>query len=80
MPKCASCGNKLSFGSSYVPPSSPTANGPVSGLIADFDDDGLITEMESLTGDLKSVQEAWDNPSRFFNICYECGSNDIVWE
>lgn len=80
MPRCAKCGNTLSFGSSQVPPASLTANGPVSGLVADFDKAGYITEMESLTSDLDVVQEAWERPEEYFNICYNCGSEDIYWE
>lgn len=80
MPRCARCGNTQTFGSSYVPPAAPTANGPVSGLIADFDKDGYISEMESLTSDLDSVQEAWERPVEYFNVCYECGSNEIYWD
>lgn len=80
MPRCARCGNTLSFGSSYVPPTAPTANGPVSGLVANFDQDGYITEMESMTSDLEAVQEAWERPTDYFNVCYECGSEEIEWD
>ncbi len=80
MPRCARCGNTLSFGSSYVPSTAPTANGPVSGLVANFDNEGYITEMDSLTSDLNAVQEAWERPEEYFDICYNCGSEDIYWE
>lgn len=80
MPRCAVCGNKLSFGSSVVPPPAPTANGPLSGLIADFNSQGCITEMDSLGADMDIAQEAWENPDEFFDICFHCGSNEIVWE
>ena len=80
MPRCARCGNSFSFGSSQIPPVAPTANGPVSGLIANFDDEGYITEMESIGADLDCAQEAWERPDEYFNVCYECGSNDVIWD
>lgn len=79
MPRCAECGNTLSFGSSDVPPVAPTANGPVSGLVANFDEEGYITEMESVGADLDTAQEAWERPTRYFDTCYVCGSNQIIW-
>lgn len=79
MPKCSTCGNTLSFGSSLVPPVAPTANGPVSGLIANFDNDGFITEMDSLGAGLDLAQEAWESPGEYFDMCYECGGNQIIW-
>ncbi|PKM81349.1 MAG: hypothetical protein CVU89_10075 [Firmicutes bacterium HGW-Firmicutes-14] len=79
MPKCARCGNTFSFGCSRVPPVAPEANGPVSGLIANFDDKGHITEMESIGADLDTAQEAWERPVDYFDTCYECGSDNIVW-
>lgn len=79
MPKCLNCGNTLSFGSSAVPPAAPTANGPVSGIVANFDENGYITDMESLGADMEAIQEAWDHPAEFFNICYVCGSKNIDW-
>ncbi len=80
MPRCAKCGNTFSFGSSTVPPVAPTANGPVSGLIANFNEEGLITEMESLGADLETAQQAWECPAEFFNICYKCGHDEIIWD
>ena len=79
MPKCMECGNDLSFGSTLIPPVAPTANGPVSGLIADFDSDGYITEMESINGDIDAAQDAWESPKEYFDICYVCGSSRINW-
>jgi len=80
MPKCAECGNSYSFGSSGAPPAAPTANGPVSGLIANFDEDGYITEMDCLVNDLDMAQDAWETPEEYFDTCYECGSNKIIWD
>ena len=80
MPKCANCGNLMSFGSSLVPPVAPTANGPVSGLVANFDLDGFITEMESMGADLDTAQQAWEKPIEYFDVCYECGGTQIDWD
>lgn len=80
MPKCKRCGNSISFGSAQVPPVAPTANGPISGLIADFDEDGYITEMESMGADIDTAQEAWEQPAEYFNVCYECGGTEIEWD
>jgi len=79
MPRCARCGNTVSFGSSLVPSVAPAANGPVSGLVANFDDDGYISEMESMGADLDTAQEAWESPREYFNLCYECGGSEIDW-
>ncbi|WP_418789965.1 hypothetical protein [Phosphitispora sp. TUW77] len=80
MPKCAKCGNSFSFGCSAIPSVTPAANGLVSGLIGNFDQQGHITEMDSLINNLDQVQEAWEFPEEFFDTCYECGSNEIIWE
>ena len=80
MPRCARCGNTFSFGSVFVPPAAPAANGPVSGLVANFDVDGYITEMESMGADMDIAQEAWERPEEYFNMCYECGSENIIWD
>lgn len=79
MPKCLSCGNTVSFGSTAVSPAAPTANGPFSGLVANFDEKGYITDMESMGADLEAIQEAWEDPAEYFNICYLCGSEEIDW-
>lgn len=80
MPRCARCGNTLSFGSSLIPPAAPTANGLVSGLIANFDKDGYITEMEGAGTDIDTAQEAWERPGEYFDMCAECGSEEINWD
>lgn len=80
MPRCLNCGNELSFVSSRIEPVASTANGPASGIIADFDTEGYITEMESLNGDMDAAQEAWESPREYFDTCYECGSEQIVWD
>ncbi len=79
MPRCTRCGNTGSFGSSIIPPAAPTANGPAAGLVADFDHDGYITEMQSLGADLDTAQNAWESPREYFDVCYECGSSEIDW-
>lgn len=80
MPQCLDCGNEHSFGSTLIPPVAPTANGPISGILAEFDDNGYITEMTSVNGDIDIAQEAWENPKNYFNICYLCGGNNIAWK
>lgn len=79
MPRCTRCGNTLSFGSTLIPPVAPTANGLVSGLIANFDEEGYISEMESAGADIDTAQEAWESPKEYFDICSECGSEEIEW-
>lgn len=79
MPQCAKCGNSNSFGSSLIPPVAPTANGLVSGLVANFDEDGYITEMESAGADIDTAQDAWESPREYFDVCYKCGGNQINW-
>jgi hypothetical protein len=69
----------MSFGSTLIPPAALTANGMVSGLVANFDDEGYITEMESTGADLDTAQEAWESPREYFDICYKCGANEIRW-
>ncbi len=80
MPKCRNCGNEVSFGSSRIPPVAPTANGPISGLVANFDCGGSIVEMNSIGADIDTAQEAWEEPQEYFDVCFTCGSKDIVWE
>jgi hypothetical protein len=79
MPKCLECGNSKSFGSSYFPPEAPTANGPISSLIVNFDEEGYVDEMESFGANIDEAQEAWENPDHYFNTCYFCGSTNVEW-
>lgn len=79
MPICKECKNTQSFGSSYFPPETPTANGPISGLMADFNGDGEITEMSTLGPTIDEAQEAWEEPRKYFDTCYICGSEKIEW-
>lgn len=79
MPKCLDCGNEESFGSKEIPGVAPTANGPITGLVANFDREGYISQIESMNGDIDLAQEAWERPQDFFDICYVCGSDRIIW-
>ncbi len=79
MPHCLNCGNELTFGTSKIPPVAPAANGPISGLVADFQGDNSITSMESMGASIDEAQEAWENPRNFFDVCYDCGSSKIKW-
>ncbi|MEG6586332.1 hypothetical protein [Dendrosporobacter sp. 1207_IL3150] len=79
MPKCKVCGNTYSFGSSEVPPSAPTANGPVSGMIAQFNNQNDVVSVSSLGASKASITKAVDDPKQFFDTCIHCGSQDIDW-
>lgn len=80
MPRCLSCGNTTSFGSSQFPPAAPTANGPISSLMADFNDDNSINQMSTLGPSIDEAQEAWEAPRSYFDTCYVCGSQKIGWD
>jgi hypothetical protein len=79
MPHCKVCGNTRLFGTSKVPPAAPTANGPVSGLAADFDQTGHITSITRLGADKSTVRAATAQPRDYFDVCLQCGSQDIEW-
>ncbi len=79
MPYCRSCGNRHMFGASRVPPVSPTANGPASGLIADFDDSGDLVTITRLGADKVTAKAAGGHPSEYFDTCLACGSQDVDW-
>jgi len=70
VPKCLKCGNELSFGTSKIPPVAPTANGPVSGLVADFSNQNSIVRMESMGATIDEAQEAWEEPNSYFYTFY----------
>ncbi|CUH96360.1 hypothetical protein P22_2450 [Propionispora sp. 2/2-37] len=79
MPRCLDCGNTKSFVSSVVSPASQYANGPLSGLIADFADETL-QQVTSLGADKKTINAANAKPQEFFDTCFYCGSQQISWE
>ncbi|MDR3592561.1 MAG: hypothetical protein P4N41_23130 [Negativicutes bacterium] len=80
MPRCKICGNSRLFGTSRVAPVAPTANGPISGLNADFDPAGNITSITRLGADKSAVRAATAQPREYFDVCLSCGSQDIEWD
>ncbi|MHB8172592.1 MAG: hypothetical protein ACYDG6_13805 [Thermincolia bacterium] len=79
MPKCLTCGNVESFGSSRLEPLAPTANPIPTALLANFDEHGYIDTLENMGTGLEKAQEAWENPEVYFDFCTVCGSKEIQW-
>lgn len=78
MPYCRHCGNSRRFGSSRVPSPAPYANGPLSGLMADYDG-STLTGLTRLGADRAAQREAQRSPETYFDLCYQCGGTDIEW-
>lgn len=78
MPHCRHCGNSFSFGSSFFPPLAPTANGPISSLVANFQGNEL-DNIESFGVEPFMYTKAWEEPQKYFDTCYNCGSSAIAW-
>ncbi|MFZ3172183.1 MAG: hypothetical protein WA118_09395 [Carboxydocellales bacterium] len=79
MPTCKVCGNTTHFGCSQCPPEAPEANGPASSLMANFDQEGYLDYFESLGAEEEITQHAWEDPQGYFDMCMECGSNNVEW-
>lgn len=79
MPRCKICGNKRNFACSFVPTAAPTANPQPYGLAANFDNQGTLLDMECMGASLDDAQAAFENQSSSFDICTNCGGNDIQW-
>lgn len=79
MPRCLHCENRKSFVSSKVLPASPYSNGPLSGLIGDFSESGL-EQLTSMGAAKTIVNAASSNPKEYFDTCFYCGSQEVVWE
>lgn len=79
MPRCLICGNTTHFGSSQCPPEVPEANGPMSSLQANFDFEGYMETMESIGAEEEITRHAWEDPQGYFDMCLECGSNNVEW-
>ena len=75
MPSCKNCGNSQYFACQFF---SAGSSNPY-GLTANFDQFGNLTAMEALGASLDEAQEAFENQKFYFNICGNCGGNDIVW-
>lgn len=79
MPRCLQCENRKSFVSSKVLPASPYSNGPLSGLIGDFSENGL-EQLTSMGAAKAVVNAATSKPKEYFDTCFYCGSQQVVWE
>lgn len=79
MPRCKVCGSTRSFGSSKVSPAAQYANGPLSGMIGEFDASGRILQVSSQGADKTMIHSAVDQPEFYFDFCLCCGSKDIEW-
>ncbi|MFZ5647744.1 MAG: hypothetical protein ACOY30_09030 [Bacillota bacterium] len=80
MPRCVYCGNSRVLASSITSRETETANPPPYGLLANFDSDGRIINMECQGSSLDEAQEAFDNPPSYLDTCPVCGSNNIDWQ
>lgn len=80
MPKCLNCGNLNDFGVMDIPTDPPTANGPISGLMGHFSNEGNLENMESMGASLEEAQEAFERPDRYFDVCLACGSQEVQWD
>lgn len=79
MPYCKKCQNTRFFGSSKISPAAPSANGPLSGMFADFDGQGEIVSVTRMGADKRTAMAATEDPRKFFDLCLRCGSQDIEW-
>ena len=79
MPRCKLCGNTHSFGSSKIEPAAQYANGPLSGIMGDFNDQNEIIQLSSLGVAKAAIAAASDRPQDYFDLCLQCGSQEIEW-
>lgn len=79
MPRCTVCGNMKSFGSSRVDPIAPYANGLISGMVGVFSSDEEILNINSLGANKTIINEAAEQPRAYFDLCLNCGSQQIKW-
>lgn len=78
MPRCKHCGNQHFFASSQVPPVSWAANGAISGIIGDFNEDQLLC-INSMGADKAIIRSATKAPQDYFDLCPQCGGQEIEW-
>lgn len=79
MPHCCNCGNSKTMASNKFSTLEATANPPPFGIIANFNQDGTIRDLECQGAGLDDAQEAFERPDIYFNVCPLCGSKDIKW-
>jgi len=74
MPRCLKCGNQSAFASSsvYAPHYS-------NGLVDLFNSDGTLHDFENRGAPYETVQQAWQKPEAYFDLCANCGSNLLLW-
>jgi hypothetical protein len=80
MPKCQVCGNCKSFGASKIPPSAKFANGPVSDMVGQFDQQKELIHIISSGVDKAIITAASRHPQEFFDLCVHCGHESVVWD
>lgn len=80
MPKCQFCGNIKSFGASKIPPSATCANGPISGIIGEFNQEKELIFMHSSGATKAIINAVSQNPKEFFDVCVRCGETSIAWD
>ncbi|MPL65630.1 hypothetical protein SDC9_11294 [bioreactor metagenome] len=79
MPRCPVCGNTKSFGSSRVDPIAPSANGLISGMVGVFNSDDEILSINSLGANKTTINQAAEQPQAYFDLCLNCGSQQVEW-
>jgi hypothetical protein len=47
--------------------------------MANFDQEGYLEYFESLGAEKEITQHAWEDPQGYFDMCTECGSNNVEW-
>ncbi len=78
MPQCLDCGNGTLFAASMIPSGAPWADGPVSGLVANFSQ-GEVPLLENMGASHDIAREAFARPEAYFDTCQNCGSHNVVW-
>jgi hypothetical protein len=80
MPKCQICGNVKCFGASKLPPSAKCANGPISDMLGQFNQQKELMHIVSSGVDKAIINAATRQPQDFFDLCVYCGHESVVWD
>jgi len=62
-----------------VPPAIPSANGPFSGIVADFNSDDKINMVSSMGVNKNTINAATRDPKEYFDTCLYCGNQNLEW-